>query len=790
MSMNRTTHGRYFQWLGKIPLRYVLILAFVIEIVGVVSVVGWLSFKNGQSAVSNLVNQLQQKTAQRIEQQLQGYLNASKALNQVHVANIASDKLDPDNFADLQSYFWHQLKVQDQSNYFIYANRAGNSLGVERQNANNFAVKVRDQTTNGKRVTYKLNPQGDRLLPPVEQVPFDPHKRPFYKAAVAAGHPTWSPIYISFARKVLRVDAVTPVYTNTGEFRGVFSTEVTLGQMNSFLNHLKISPLGQAFIVERSGEIVASSTPEQPFIKTKAGEKRILATQSQEPVIQATSQEILRQFRSFQEIKTPVQLMFARDGKRQLVYVSPFREGVGLDWLIVTVVPESDFMAQIEANTRTTLWLCLIALGLAVVTGVLAARWVVNPILRLNHAAQSLSQGDWKQRALVTREDEVGQLAQAFNHMAEQLEESFTALEKTNQELEARVARRTSSLAESEALNRSLLNAVPDIMARVNREGVYLDFKMPKEFSSILPIQDVIGRSCAEILPSELAENRLADIRRALETGEVQFQEYALEVEGQVRYEESRIVAIGNGEALIMVRDISDRVLLEKERERAEAALRLEKERSEQLLLNILPGSIAERLKRDSSVIAESFEEVSILFADLVGFTALSAAMQPIEIVNLLNQIFSAFDQLVEQFDLEKIKTIGDSYMVASGLPIPRPDHAAAIADLALAMQDVIQQFRNQSGEPLHIRIGINTGIVVAGVIGKKKFIYDLWGDTVNTASRMESQGEPDGIQVTEATYQRIKNAYTFSERGTVLIKGKGEMNTYWLIGKKATNLA
>ena len=781
---NRTIH-----FLGKVPLRYVLVLAFVTEIVGVVGVVGWLSFRNGQSAVWNLVEQLQQKTAQRIEQQLQTYLNASQTLNRVHVANVATGKLDPDNFEDLQSYFWYQLKDQDQSNYFIYANRAGNSLGLERQDDQNFVVKLRNSTTAGNRITYRLNQRGERILPAVEQIPFEPRQRPFFRAGVAAGKPAWSPIYVSFSRKVLRIDAVTPIYSSSGEVRGVFSTEVTLGQINSFLNHLKISPLGQAFIVERSGEIVASSLSEQPFIKTPNGEKRLLASQSREAVIQTTSQEILRQFKTFQQIQSPTQLMVEQNGRRQLVYISPFQDGLGLDWLIVTIVPESDFMAQIDANTRMTLGLCLVALGVAVATGILAARWVVLPILKLNHAAQALAQGHWEQRSAISREDEVGQLAQAFNQMAAQLQESFEALEQANQVLEQRVTERTASLAASEALNRSLLDAIPDIMARVNEEGIFLDFKLSREFASVLPLGDVIGKSVFEVLPPEVAAQRLAAVRRALETGEVQFLEYKLEVQGEVHYEESRIVALGNGEALVMVRDISQRVRLEMERQQAEAALRLEKEKSEQLLLNILPEPIAERLKEDSSVIAESFEEVSILFADLVGFTDWSARLPPIDLVNLLNQIFSSFDQLAEQLNLEKIKTIGDAYMVAAGLPIPRPDHAEAIADMALAMQKVIRQFRNQSGEQLHIRIGINTGIVVAGVIGKKKFIYDLWGDTVNTASRMESHGEPDEIQVTEVTYQHIKDTYDLIQRGRVMVKGKGEMNTYWLIGKKASPL-
>ncbi len=222
------------------------------------------------------------------------------------------------------------------------------------------------------------------------------------------------------------------------------------------------------------------------------------------------------------------------------------------------------------------------------------------------------------------------------------------------------------------------------------------------------------------------------------------------------------------------------------ERKRAEAALRYEQEQSERLLLNILPAAIAQRLKLEHTI-ADSFAEVTVLFADIVGFTQLSAQIPPTELVGLLNEIFSRFDQLTEQHQLEKIKTIGDAYMVVGGLPTPRIDHAVAIAEMALDIQADINQFNLETGKSLRIRIGINTGPVVAGVIGLKKFIYDLWGDTVNTASRMESQGITDTIQVTDVTYQILKDKYLFKQRGLLEVKGKGKMMTYLLTGKIST---
>lgn len=217
--------------------------------------------------------------------------------------------------------------------------------------------------------------------------------------------------------------------------------------------------------------------------------------------------------------------------------------------------------------------------------------------------------------------------------------------------------------------------------------------------------------------------------------------------------------------------------------------LAVEQQKAEQLLLNILPAAIASELMQTKASIPQHFDEVTILFADIVGFTSLSHQLSPIKLVNLLNQIFSTFDGLAEQLGLEKIKTIGDAYMVAAGLPTPRDDHADAIAEMALAMQQVATSFQADTGEPLEIRIGINTGVVVAGVIGTKKFIYDLWGDAVNVASRMESSSEPGMIQVTATTYERLKDRYVFEPRGRIAVKGRGEMETYWLRGHRADAL-
>ncbi len=222
--------------------------------------------------------------------------------------------------------------------------------------------------------------------------------------------------------------------------------------------------------------------------------------------------------------------------------------------------------------------------------------------------------------------------------------------------------------------------------------------------------------------------------------------------------------------------EIETRLLLE--------TTKFQKEQIEELLLNILPKPIAERLQDGQSIIADSFADVSVLFADLVGFTNFASDKTATETVKVLNQIFSRFDQLSLQHGLEKIKTIGDAYMVVGGLPEPQENHAEAIALMALDMQAAVASFNAKNNHSFSLRIGINIGGVVAGVIGLTKFSYDLWGDTVNVAQRMESNGIPGQIQVTNAVYERLKDQFSFKMRGAIEIKGKGEMIVYLLLGR------
>ncbi|MEY3299818.1 MAG: hypothetical protein RLZZ597_3078 [Cyanobacteriota bacterium] len=223
-----------------------------------------------------------------------------------------------------------------------------------------------------------------------------------------------------------------------------------------------------------------------------------------------------------------------------------------------------------------------------------------------------------------------------------------------------------------------------------------------------------------------------------------------------------------------------------REREKVEAELRYQRQRSEELLTNVLPFQIAQRLKEQQRAIADHFDGVTLLFADLVGFSQVSAQLTPCDLVRQLNRIFSRFDELAARHGLEKIKTIGDAYMVAAGVPAPRVDHAQAIAQMALDMQATIGDFRRPDGQPFQLRIGINSGSLVAGVIGIRKFIYDLWGDTVNIASFMESSGEAGKIQVSALSYALLKEDFICEPRGNITLKSGDPIPTYWLVSRSA----
>jgi len=344
-------------------------------------------------------------------------------------------------------------------------------------------------------------------------------------------------------------------------------------------------------------------------------------------------------------------------------------------------------------------------------------------------------------------------------------------------------------LAEKDSYLRLILDSIPQ---QVFWKDVDLVFRgCNKNWAKAARLRDpqeVVGKTDYDLLGDpHMAEFFRQKDRHVLATGQPELHVVANKVhpgeEGeQIWLDINRLPVRDADDRIIGILGVIEDITLRKQ---ALDDLHAEREKSERLLLNVLPKPIAEKLKEQQGSISTGFEVATVLFADIVGFTPLSARLSATELVELLNQIFSSFDRLAEVHDLEKIKTIGDAYMVVGGIPLPCPDRAESIAEMALDMQATISQFISHNGEAFQLRIGINTGPVVAGAIGIKKFIYDLWGDTVNVASRMESMGCPGRVQVTRATYDLLKDRYNFERRGQVVVKGKGRMETYWLVGRK-----
>jgi len=440
---------------GKVPLRIILVVPFVFQIFTVVGLVGWLSLRNGQKAVNDLAARLSREVSARIEEHVQTLADFPQLFLQMNATAIRTGNLDIEDFPRVERYFWQQVQLTNLVPTLYYGDEAGKFILLKKENPD--LVYIRDESTASRRKIYHLDQQGNRTEL-IKTDEYDPRTRPWYKAAVQAGKPTWSPIYLFTAAPDLGITPVVPIYNDKGSLRGVLAIDFTLSQISDFLRRLKISRSGQAFIIERSGEIVASSANELPFVTTKEGRERRNAIHSNNLLIQSAAQYLQKRFGVFDRINSNQQLIFELNGKRQFVQVTPLQDGRGLDWLMVVVIPEADFMERIDANTQSTVALCLVALILATVLGILTARSITQPILLLSEASSALAKraatsdfasGELDPKIEMKGVNELEVLAESFNHMAQQLRESFIALEVAKQELEQRVEQRTAELNEA-----------------------------------------------------------------------------------------------------------------------------------------------------------------------------------------------------------------------------------------------------------------------------------------------------------------------------------------------------
>ena len=430
----------------RLPLRLILIVPFIVQTSAIVGLTGYLSLRNGRRAINDLASQLQSDTTTNIDRHLDSYLSVPHKLNEINLKAVRLGLLELDDFDRLGQYFWGQMQQFDVG-YINYSNEEAEFIGVERLEDNTFNVIEAIKPNLDDLYTYEVDSQGNRTASEVEKDESDTREEGWYADAARTRRPVWSEIYQwQDEPEILSISSSYPVFNSEEKFIGVIGVDLILSQIGDFLNQIEISPNAKIYVMERDGSLVASSGTELPYKIVDGEPQRIKTAQSPVPVVKAATQHLSQEYQSLNRIAEARQTEFWLDGERQFVQITPWQDELGLDWLIAIVVPESDFMAQINANTRTTIILCLGGLVIAVILGWYTSRWIARPIYLLSEAAEAVAQGELKRQVAVSGTKEISVLSASFNKMAQRLQNQFDSMEKINEELEMRVEQRTLDL--------------------------------------------------------------------------------------------------------------------------------------------------------------------------------------------------------------------------------------------------------------------------------------------------------------------------------------------------------
>jgi signal transduction histidine kinase len=420
---------------AKLPLRIVFILPFVLQILGIVGLVGYLSYKAGQKTVEDLATQLMNEVGDRVEQNLRLYLEIPHQINQVNLSQIELNLLTLQNLYPWEKYLWRQIQLHPDMAYIAVTTDKNQQRSGEKLLDGSFYINVVGDDVGMNFYSFKVNEKGDRTTGKLIVKNYDLRQHPSYQKAVKARKSSWSDVFVSFLEPTLLISALKPVYNPNQQIVGVLLSTLRLDQIGHFLNTLKIGKSGQTFIIEKTGKLLATSTGEMPFRQVKGEKKLFLATESTNSITRSTAEYLKTHFSDFSHLLENPKIKLEIEEQNYFLNLVPFQDSRGLEWLIVIIVPENDFLGQIKAHNKTTLLLSLGAFFMALLVGLLTAQWVIKPIIKLNQASKNIAQGKWDQITEVNRYDELGQLETSFNFMANKLKESFSILRENEHRL-------------------------------------------------------------------------------------------------------------------------------------------------------------------------------------------------------------------------------------------------------------------------------------------------------------------------------------------------------------------
>ncbi|MGB3405094.1 MAG: adenylate/guanylate cyclase domain-containing protein [Microcoleaceae cyanobacterium] len=689
----------------QVPLQTALIVPFILQISAAVGLTGYLSWQNGQKAVNDVAYQLRDEVTERVQLHLQNYLSIPPLINQINTQALQNNYLDFDQIEKSEYFLWQQVQLFPSVYANYIANEAGQFISVRRDLDGQLIAKTVEYSPT--RESYLLDNQGIRSQ--FQEVDlYDPRVRPWYQATLKTRQPNWSKIY-TFTGGEIGITASAILEGDNGEIRSIVGVDILLSLISNFLKTIDISENGQVFIIESSGLLVASSTPESPVIVESKfnDEKRLSATKSRNLLTHTTANYLTKKFGDLNQIQTPYQLDFQLQGERQFVQVVPYGDQIGLNWLIVVVVPENDFMAQIHANTRTTILLCIFALLIALVLGFVTSKWLTKPVLRLNQAAKNLTLGNWNQQVTLSRCNELKELGYSFNLMATQLQDYFHSLEDKNIAMQ----RLNERLAQSQQRLYQFLEGLPVGVLVVNAEKQIV-FSNQK-------LQQILGQPINTEIDIDhfpqfhqlyLAETdqfypiKGFPLKRALNGKTIKIDNLEIRYSDQIIPCEVLGTPIFNHHkkviyATVVFQDITQRKLVEKERQNFTAQLKQKNKELERLdqikdeflantshelrtplngmiglaesMLEGATGRLTEVQRKNLSMIGQSGHRLATLVNDILDFSKLrhntiELQLKPIGLREITEVVLAVVQPLTNHKPIQLINAISDDIPLAN----------------------------------------------------------------------------------------------------------------------------